>query len=275
MSSEDFISAEAKEALEHFAQAANRLGIEFILVGARARQFLLDWTDAGSPGRATTDWDFGVLVSSWHEYDTLIEALTGPKGAFSRSPIEHRVIHNNGTRLDLVPFGGIEADRGAITWPKSLKSMTVLGFSETLSLSVKRTVGSVELRMASVAALLLLKLISYADRAESRDLEDIVFILGHRASVAESRMFDELAEALSLGLLEFSDAAPYLLGRDVGLIADERMSDRLLEILNRIQTPPHAGLPGLISNTLDLAEQQAKLDTYLRLFDAFTRGFSS
>ncbi|MCB9916639.1 MAG: hypothetical protein H6828_16050 [Planctomycetes bacterium] len=93
------------------ARAALERGLEPCLIGAGALVLGRDQRWSARLTRATLDWDFAVRVASWEEFDELVGALTGPGGGFSRAPEPHRLLHEQGGRLDLVPYGGNERPR--------------------------------------------------------------------------------------------------------------------------------------------------------------------
>ena len=67
----------------------------------------------------------------------------------------------------LIPFRGVASDDNTIEWPPSRDIvMNVAGFEEALSSSVSLTVAdNLMIRVASLPALTLLKLIAWSDRA--------------------------------------------------------------------------------------------------------------
>lgn len=63
--------------LEAVAQAASALEIPWLLTGAGGRVLLLEKLLRLPPGRATEDFDFGVMARSWDQYQALKDRIVG------------------------------------------------------------------------------------------------------------------------------------------------------------------------------------------------------
>jgi predicted nucleotidyltransferase len=59
--------------------------------------------------------------------------------------------------VDLIPFGGISSDDRTIAWPPGRDIQSVAGFQEALRSSVLIRIDDLEVRLASVPGLALLK----------------------------------------------------------------------------------------------------------------------
>lgn len=180
------------------------LGIQYMLVGATARDLLLQHAFDAPIARATKDIDFTVQVKNWDEFESFVEAIS-KKGFERHAKISHRfycVYKDQKLPVDVVPFGGIADQLGNISWPpKHEKIMSVLGFQETLenawgiSLSNELCVPVV-----STEGLCMLKLISWVDRdtpMKAKDAQDVFYLIDHYAKVPE--IFDALYDE---GLME-------------------------------------------------------------------------
>ena len=69
--------ADTFQALQKIAATAAELQIPFLLVGAMARDMLLEHVHDMSKERRTMDVDIGVMVGSWPEYSKFTAAMTG------------------------------------------------------------------------------------------------------------------------------------------------------------------------------------------------------
>ncbi len=67
--------------LERIARAH---GIPIMIIGAGARLLLLDWKHSLPVRRTTKDWDFGVRMKSWTQYEHLHHELTRFRCTVSR-----------------------------------------------------------------------------------------------------------------------------------------------------------------------------------------------
>lgn len=68
---------------------ARKLNIPFFVIGASARDFILENGYNISTPRATLDFDIGVSVSSWDQFRQLIEILLADEH-YKKTAIEHR-----------------------------------------------------------------------------------------------------------------------------------------------------------------------------------------
>ena len=89
------------------SEAASEIGVEFIVVGASARDLLLQHGYGLRIIRATADTDFGVQVSTWDQFHSLKTNLTN--AGFRNTSLLHRLISPEELRIDIVPFGQIES----------------------------------------------------------------------------------------------------------------------------------------------------------------------
>lgn len=101
---------------------ADGLGFPFFVVGATARDILLEHCYAKQSPRKTADVDIGIEVGGWDEYHKLSEALIKKKFAPTDDPFKFRF---DGIPLDVVPFGAT-GDGGTIIRHPLLKSIRVI-----------------------------------------------------------------------------------------------------------------------------------------------------
>jgi predicted nucleotidyltransferase len=70
------------------SKVAASLGIPFFVIGATARDIVLDYGFGIQPGRATRDLDLGVQVADGEEFQTLSKGLV-TSGEFTTSIATH------------------------------------------------------------------------------------------------------------------------------------------------------------------------------------------
>jgi predicted nucleotidyltransferase len=156
----------------------------FLLVGAMARDLMLSYAHAIPVQRATEDIDFAFAVEDWRAYGELRDALIA-HGGFSEVPrVPHRLLFAGQRKVDLIPFGGVEAPNGVIDWPSPQDSrMVVLGFREAMDLAVQvRLPGGTAVAVASLPAQAVLKLFAWRDRRREqfgKDAGDFWLLLRH------------------------------------------------------------------------------------------------
>jgi len=113
------------------SKAASEIGVEYIVVGASARDLLLHHGYGLRIIRATADTDFGVQVSTWDQFHSLQTNLIN--AGFRGTGMLHRLISPEELRIDIVPFGQIESANAKINWPPDNDVvMNVLGFLDAL-----------------------------------------------------------------------------------------------------------------------------------------------
>ena len=113
---------------------AKKLAIDFLVVGAMARDMVLVHGFGSNIERGTRDVDFGINVASWDEFNALRDSLL-QVGYVSDVRIIHRLTCEDEEGLpweiDIVPFGEIADASNSINWPpKQDFAMNMCGFSE-------------------------------------------------------------------------------------------------------------------------------------------------
>lgn len=109
------------EVLQELQGVADAAGVQMLVVGATARDMLIESLEGSPPSRKTYDVDIAVLVPDWDAYRRLVAHLLAVPGQ-----AEHR-FSVLGVPVDVVPFGGVEDEDRNLTWPAG-QHMTVLGF---------------------------------------------------------------------------------------------------------------------------------------------------
>src|SRR5207302_1009016 len=148
----------------------------FFVVGAKARDLVLHYAYGIPQRRATNDIDFGLLMSSWEEFDRLKQALIATDKFVAHPHMQHRLLSEEYSAIvDLVPFGEIENPKGVVAWhPDFTTRMSTFGFREAWETSIRvRLAEGVEIAVASLAGLALLKLVAWNDRHYQRDAQDL------------------------------------------------------------------------------------------------------
>ena len=93
--------------------AANRLSLPLLLVGATVRDLFLHHLYGKRIRRATYDLDLTVQTDTWPQFQELRQSLLD-SGKFKPSRYQQQLYWQEGaiTKVDLVPFGGLEAPPG-------------------------------------------------------------------------------------------------------------------------------------------------------------------
>lgn len=216
------------------------LAIPYFVIGATARDILVEHVHGLQTTRATRDIDFAVAISSWDEYDRLRARLTAT-GAFILGANAHRLMFGNAEGaypLDLVPFDGVEND-GEIAWPPTGEFvMNASGYGDAYAsaLDIEIEPGFL-IKIVSLPAMAVLKVLAWNDRPErDKHASDVLLILRsyHQAGQFD-RLYDEaldllerydydieLAGAALLGLDAKRDIAADVRSQVTQVLADER-----------------------------------------------------
>ena len=110
------ISETAVSILTEIEKISKKLDFSFFIVGATARDIILEHQFDIKPSRATIDIDIGVIVSGWDQFELLKDKLLSSH-VFSPSKQKQRLLYEADFPLDIIPFGMIAAEDGSITWP--------------------------------------------------------------------------------------------------------------------------------------------------------------
>lgn len=223
------------EVVRELDQVTKKVDIAFFIVGATARDLLLEHGFGLNPGRATADIDFGVRVSSWNDFSQLKTNLCTDK-KFRAHRNKCRLTHENGTPIDLLPFGLNSKGTGIVEWPPGDgEEHNMNGFNEAFAVSLDVCVSNnpeLTVKVASPVGLVLLKLFAWKDRKpETRDAIDLGYLvrayldLGNR-----ERLFHEHPDLVHEGF-DYQVAGAQLLGRDLAQACDLRTRKHLIQIL--------------------------------------------
>lgn len=233
------ISETSVSILREIEEVSTSLDIPFFVIGATARDIILERQFNINTQRATLDIDIGVFVSGWGQFETLKDQLIHST-KFVSSQQKQRLIYNDNFPLDIIPFGTIEDEDGSITWPPDHEiRMSITGFQECFqhALSVKLSSHpELIIKMVSLAGLALLKLISWDDNPErlSKDAPDLFLIMQHYLDAGNlDRLFDEGSDIVEEDSYDYDLASARFLGRDIVNIASPATKAKLIEILER------------------------------------------
>src|SRR5262245_3732962 len=205
------------------ADGAAASGVPFFIVGACARDLLLDLYYGLPPHRATNDIDFGIRVDTWNQFDALLSTLTRT-GRYTVDPNrQHRLRSQEGAFIDVVPFGGVEnSTTRDIAWPPDYSTvMSAVGFEEAYRNAVSvRIAPDLVVPVSSLAGLTLMKLIAWKERRNSKDAKDLKLLLSEylragNVTRLESGEHRDLLEDDKFVNVELASAR--LLGRDLSL----------------------------------------------------------
>jgi len=226
------------EILGVFSNVAESMKIPFFVVGATARDVILEYVYEIPPRRATVDLDLGVFLEDWDQYHRLTHELVD-KWQFTEGRVLHRFSYKGKFPIDIIPFGGICEQYGTISWPPDHETiMSTLGFQESYERAILvrlRSQPLLEIKFASPCGLAAMKIISWNDRKAERvrDALDLKLIID---KYIDAGNLDRVLDGEEMDLLETDDfeyVGARLLGRDLAKLLNQQTKDRILEILER------------------------------------------
>lgn len=243
------------------------LGIPYLVVGATARDIVLVHGYNAKIERGTRDVDFGIQVQAWEQFNQLKARLL-ESGFVQHKDKVHQLnmidSSNMPWQIDIVPFGEIahsildNKNHSEIAWPPNEDFiMSVMGFNEAFENAITVTIleshdlqKSLQIKVASPAGMLILKLISWFERGSDirkKDATDIYYLIKHYAKIPEvtdalyDRGFMEAQnyEELAASAMKLAQDAKLIASADTvafinqQLFADERSVDNLILDISR------------------------------------------
>jgi predicted nucleotidyltransferase len=229
------LPAEQVNIIREVVRAAESQRLRLFIVGAQARDLLLQYLYDLPIHRATNDIDFGIIVESWDEFTKLRDNLIVDKKFQPHRIMRQRLVHQSGLLIDLVPFGDLEDVSGQISWPPDFSIvMSTVGFREAYDHSIEvRITEDLIVRVASLPGLALMKIVAWDDRRFERDAQDLGLIMRHYLDAGnQDRVYSEQGDCFDLLNEEFDyeKASAHILGRDIGRL----VTDINLPVLERV-----------------------------------------
>ncbi len=212
---------------------------DFMLVGATARDVLLQNVYGLTPSRQTRDIDLAIVLPGWEDFGALRKDLISTNRFEADGQIQrlrYRLRDWSLHPVDLLPFGDIEHNAGSIAWPPDMDViMNVLGFADALRAAVRVQISpGLEVPVASLAGIALLKVIAWIDRgAENpKDAVDLAEILERYADAGnQDRIYDEASTALASLQYDPRRTGMWLLGQDLARLASEATRETVMKVL--------------------------------------------
>jgi len=182
-------------------EACNHFGINYFVVGAFARDILLKNIFNQPTGLATQDIDIAIQLDTWDKYQDFTKCLKTNYG-FNMERNDYTFISPEGVLTDILPYGEIESER-KISFPPFSRVINMFGFEEVSDTClVIRLDDKIDIKIASIEGIAILKLIAWKDRkpekVSEKHVKDIALIINaYFAATAEyinksTTLIDEL-----------------------------------------------------------------------------------
>ena len=158
-----------------------KMNRDFFVIGATARDIVLQQLLDMSSRRKTRDLYLAIAITNWQEFDDVKDALVAD--GFEKDPSKHQRFYYDDYEIDVVPYGYVAKEDDNIYWPpEETIAMSVKGFDEVLSDAITVDIDDkFSIKIASLHGLFLLKFNAWMDRhlVTSKDAEDMSFILSN------------------------------------------------------------------------------------------------
>jgi len=225
--------------LSEIDRIADKLQLPYFIVGATARDILLQHAHDIHSTRATVDIDIGVLVSDWNQFQALKQALVGT-GKFNSTRQTQRLMYGDEFPVDIVPFGGIAQGEDSISWPPDYENeMSIAGFRECYQHAISVIASKkpeLVVKVVSLAGLAIMKIVSWDDSSERRgkDAADLFIIIRNYIAAGNvDRFFQEEGDILREEDSDYDLSSAHFLGREIGRHASPATKEKLVNILER------------------------------------------
>lgn len=169
------------ELLRKLTDSFSKLDKEFYVIGATARDIIMQQLLDTESRRRTKDLDIAIAIPDWDTFEQVKQNLIDD--GFKKSRDMHQRFFYGEYELDIVPYGVVAKEDGNIYWPPEEEiAMSVKGFDEVLSEAIMVSIDDdFKVKIASLHGLFLLKFNAWLDRntKTSKDAEDMSFILSN------------------------------------------------------------------------------------------------
>lgn len=169
------------ELLRKLTDSFSKMDKEFYVIGATARDIIMQQLLDTASSRRTKDLDIAIAIPDWNTFEQVKQNLIDD--GFKKSRHMRQRFFYGEYELDIVPYGVVAKEDGNIYWPPEEEiAMSVKGFDEVLSEAITVSIDNgFKVKIASLHGLFLLKFNAWLDRnaKTSKDAEDMLFILSN------------------------------------------------------------------------------------------------
>lgn len=210
---------------EEINEACKELNLSFFIVGAFARDLLLEQIYRQKTGIATRDIDLAIKVDSWNNYDRLIKCLKEKYG-YKNGRVAHEFVSSNGMITDIVPFGKIEEGRKISFPPNFTKIINMVGFAEVYQSCIEIIIDKqVKVKIVSLEGIVILKLIAWKDRQPAsisqKHTRDIYLIIKNYFDIKVSEFAEEFSDIFDDENYDFLSGGAKVIGRRIGQMSNQ------------------------------------------------------
>ncbi|MDR8392234.1 hypothetical protein NC796_13860 [Aliifodinibius sp. S!AR15-10] len=239
-----------KDVIEILETVFQKFNVDFYVIGALAKDMWLSTEEVQT--RATRDVDLAVFISESGDYEEIKSTLIKKHDFKEVSTNAFALLTPYGYPVDLLPFGSVEIDEAVEVEGDGLTKVHVNGFKEIYQqgLAPILTDEGLTFKIASLASIILLKLIAFDDRPEKRtqDIKDVGIIISHYFHIEDKLIYSKHNDLFDNEDLGLEDIAAHVIGRELKpiLASNNSLKNRILDILS-LSKKHHQRIPELIA----------------------------
>jgi predicted nucleotidyltransferase len=200
----------------------NKIDTEFYVIGAAARDIVLGGIHGRKTKRQTNDLDIAIMIADWHKFENLAAGLCSMPEFKRSGKQKQRFIYKDDLQLDIVPFGDIAQSDKNIYWPPDgSPAMTISGFIEMAKTALSVTIdGKLKIYVASIPAILILKLYAWRDRCmqTNKDADDMALLIEEYLEINMDRAASHHPDIYEEQDFKTFAAGATLMARDIKMI---------------------------------------------------------
>lgn len=253
----------------------SKIGNDYFVIGATARDIILSVLTNASARRKTKDLDIAIAVTGWDKYNEICQALI--TDGFEKAADQAQRFYFGDYEVDMVPYGAIAKEDDNIYWPpEETIAMSVKGFDEVLREAITITIDNgLEIKLASLHGLFLLKLNAWLDRniGTNKDAEDMWYIVDNYYLANEGR--DIHPEVYDLEEFNLTVGGAYWMAHDIAdLLSKEQIAYYADILRNEMERMEGSRLVVQILETNRLVSTADVLKVLQTIFSVFSKRLS-
>lgn len=237
----------------------------YFLIGAKARDILLEYFGKNEAQRATLDTDIAISCKNWDAFYKIKNAFINNGAFFADDKHEHRVLSKYGD-LDIIPFGNIKDDGSNITWPPEYDvGFSLIGFDDAYKSAMDININDIIVTVTSPSGFAVLKLFAWLSRKTQKDASDFAYFISNYFDFGNQERFFEEHHDLLQKNFDYTLSGCRLLGRDLKSLSSETKI-RLKEFFDNEQFVDHLAIA--------IAQSRFSYDSALAMIHMISEGFN-
>ena len=260
------------ELLRKLTDSFNKMDKEFYVIGATARDIIMQQLLDTASRRRTRDLDIAIAIPDWDTFEQVKQSLIAD--GFEKSRDMQQRFYYGEYELDIVPYGVVAKEDDNIYWPpEEVVAMSVKGFDEVLSEAITVSIDNeFKVKIASLHGLFLLKFNAWLDRnaKTSKDAEDMSFILSNYFMANLDREIHQ--EVYDWENFDEYIVGGYWLAHDLVALLDARQLNYYKEVIEAELTKEEESrlINQMIENSIGLKYEMVR-DTLQAIADVFQK----